>query len=332
MAGCATLPTGFERPVTTALPEPYMDRLGQFYEAEMNANPGKSGYDLLGDSLDALVARGLLAEVAEKTLDLQYYIFRGDETSVLILNWVMNSADRGVRVRILVDDLGTMGKDGVMSMLAAHPNIDIRVFNPFFQRSGLRSDLLFVGRAERRMHNKAFIVDNVVAVIGGLNIGNEYFAASDARMFLDLDVLAVGSVVRDISASFDSFWNSEWAYPAEALYGKQVAAGSLDEIRAYLRESAARLVDSPYREAVEESGLYGRILERDFSLVWAKGDFYFDRPEKIGAALDDKTYNVGPEVRHLFEGVEHELVLVTPYFVPREEGTAYLVGLVERGG
>ncbi len=332
LVGCATLPKNFERPVSVALPEPHMNDLGRYVETDAKANPGKSGFHVLVDNFDALVARGMLAQVAEKTLDLQYYIFKNDESGALVLAWVMDAAERGVRVRVLVDDLGTGGKDSNMALLSSHPNIQVRVFNPLSQRSGVRSDLLFdLGRVERRMHNKSFIADNAAAIIGGRNVGNEYYTVPGGRTFLDLDILAVGPVVPEISDSFDVFWNSEFAYPVEALFTGKHEAGELAAVREELNKSRLRLQDSPYQGAVFQSNLYKRIEQRDLKFLWAESEFKYDRPGKISAALDDETDHVAPELRSFFENVHSEFVMVTPYFVPGVSGVAYFDTLRQRG-
>lgn len=332
LAGCAKLPKDFHRPVSLSLPEPHLNELGRHVEADVLANPGKSGFHLLVDNFDALVARGMLAQVAEKTLDLQYYIFKGDEAGFLVLSWVIDAAERGVRVRILVDDLGTAGKDSNMALMSSHPNIQVRVFNPLAQRSGVRTDLLFdLGRVERRMHNKSFIVDNSAAIIGGRNIGNEYYTVPGGRTFFDLDVLTVGPVVQDISASFDAFWNSEQAYPVEALFSGGHGDDDLELMREELERERSALQASSYFKAITNSDLFQRVTSRNLTFLWADSDFLYDRPGKVSASLDDESEHIAPEFRAHFENIESEFVMVSPYFVPTESGVAYLGALREKG-
>jgi len=332
LTGCATLPKNFDRPVSVSLPEPHINELGRHIENDAMAHPGMSGFYVLNSNIEALVARGMLAQVSEKTLDLQYYIFKGDESGALVLSWVLEAAERGVRVRILLDDLGQAAKDSQLVLLSSHPNISVRVFNPFAQRSGLKTDFLFdLGRVERRMHNKSFIADNSAAIIGGRNIGNEYFTVPGARTFLDLDVLTVGPVVKDISTSFDAFWNSEWAYPVEVLHKKSPTPEQFNEAQEWVKEKREGLINSPYREAVINSNLYQNATKREFNFLWASNNYYYDRPEKIGVRKGDKVKLLSTDLRSLFKNVKSEFVIVTPYFVPTESGVEFFTKLRERG-
>ncbi len=163
-----------------------------------------------------------MIDAAEKTLDLQYFIFRGDETGRLLTDALMRAADRGVRVRVLVDDGATVAGDEQIIALDAHPNIEIRIFNPFVYRghSKMRRSIEFMLHASRldyRMHNKLLIVDNAVALIGGRNIGNQYFQMDPDSQFADDDVFAAGPIAMQLSTTFDEYWNSRFAVPAAAL-------------------------------------------------------------------------------------------------------------------
>lgn len=331
LGGCATLPKNFDKPTSVSLPQPHLNKLGQYLQAEAMANPGKSAFHILGNNLDALVARGMLAQVAEKTLDLQYYIFKNDESGALVLSWVMEAANRGVRVRILVDDLGAEGGDSSMALISSHPNVEVRVFNPFSQRSGLRTDFIFdLSRVGRRMHNKSFIADSSAAIIGGRNIGNEYFTVLGDYTFVDIDVLTVGPVVQELADSFDAYWNSEWAYPAE-VFSESSDSQELSILAERLKGKRDMLEDSPYRTAVESSNLYQHVTSRNLDFTWGKAELFFDVPEKIGASLDDDSGHLGPQVRPLIDGVVNELLLVSPYFVPGESGMELFRSLRRKG-
>ena len=166
--------------------------------------------------------RAQMIDAAERTLDLQYFIFRGDETGRLLTDALLRAADRGVRVRVLVDDGATVAGDEQIIALDAHPNIRVRIFNPFAYRghSSMRRTLEFMLHASRldyRMHNKLLVVDNAVALVGGRNIGNQYFQMDPESQFADDDVFAAGPIAVQLSATFDEFWNSPLAVPAAAL-------------------------------------------------------------------------------------------------------------------
>ena len=229
---CATLPPLEGRISTTALTETADTRFGRATAADVAANPGKTGIYPLSKARDAFAARALLAAHAEKSLDVQYYIWHGDRVGYLLFEELLKAAERGVRVRLLLDDINTGGLDPTIAVLDAHPNVEVRLYNPVARR-GVRV-LNFVtdfARVNKRMHNKSFTADNQVSIIGGRNIGNEYFEAGEGVAFIDLDVIAIGPAVRDISNQFDLYWNSPSAYPAASLVGAPGPddAATLDE-------------------------------------------------------------------------------------------------------
>lgn len=214
LAGCATFRIDVERVPSEAWPRPDETTLGRNLAERLAASPGQSGFRLLDSGFDAFAARAALAEAAERTLDLQYYIVREDMTTQLLLYEALRAADRGVRVRLLVDDMYAAGKDFDLATFSAHPNIEARIFNPFLARGplGLSRLFEFIGssaRLNRRMHNKLWIADNAAAIVGGRNLGDEYFGAHvDAHgevNLTDLGVLALGPVVRETSKSFDEY-------------------------------------------------------------------------------------------------------------------------------
>lgn len=206
---CSTLPSLENRELSQALSVSTAKTtpLGKTIVPHANANPGKSGVYSLSEAREAFAARMLLAQAAERTLDIQYYIWRPDQTGTLLFEALHAAADRGVRVRLLLDDINTSGLDRMLSALDSHPLIEVRLFNPFIVRKprivGFVTDFF---RANRRMHNKSFTVDNQVTIIGGRNVGDEYFGATDNSLFEDLDVLAVGPVVDEVSQDFDRYW------------------------------------------------------------------------------------------------------------------------------
>ena len=183
----------------------------------VKANPDKSGFHLK-EGIDAYAARLLLVNAAQKSIDVQYYIWHDDLTGKVLHNRLLDAADRGVRVRLLLDDMDTAGKDDMLHIIDAHPNIEIRLYNPFAGRDSRMGDYITdTSRINRRMHNKTLTVDNQATIFGGRNIGDEYFEAAERVGFSDLDALAIGPVVDEISDQFDLYWNSQWVYPLAAF-------------------------------------------------------------------------------------------------------------------
>ena len=220
VTGCATLPPPKDRVETTALTDTADTRLGRAVALRVAANPSKTGIHAMPDPRDAFAARVLLAREAEKSLDAQYFIWNGDEVGYLLFQALWQAAERGVRVRLLLDDLNTKGLDSTLAALDAHPNIEVRLYNPVVIRDNRVFNFLTdFTRVNRRMHNKSFTADNQATIVGGRNIADEYFGAGDGITFADLDVLAVGPAVSEVSREFDVYWNSASAYPASGFVG-----------------------------------------------------------------------------------------------------------------
>jgi putative cardiolipin synthase len=231
IAGCA-LPPLKGRTLTSALRDTDTTRLGRGIASELSAHPGKTGIYPLPVAQDAFAARGLLAGAAERSLDVQYYIWHGDNTGYLLFEALWRAAERGVRVRLLLDDNSTAGLDATIAALDAHENIEVRLYNPLVHRTARWTNYVTdFRRVNRRMHNKSLTVDNQVTVVGGRNIGDEYFAAGHGVAFADLDVIAVGPIVDEVSKSFDLYWSSPSAYPARSLQG-QAAPGAAERLEA----------------------------------------------------------------------------------------------------
>src|SRR5215467_2648513 len=208
LVGCASLPKNVERTPSTAFTDTTDTRLAHGLAAGVAANPGKTGVYPLPQGRDAFAARLLLVRAAERSLDLQYYIWHPDTSGSLLSKELWDAAERGVRVRLLLDDANTKGLDEAIAALDAHPNIEVRLFNPFASRSFRAGDFAAdFSRVNRRMHNKSFTADNQASIVGGRNVGDEYFGAGHEVVFTDLDVLAIGPVVREVSREFDLYWN-----------------------------------------------------------------------------------------------------------------------------
>jgi putative cardiolipin synthase len=338
LSSCATKPpaSAFDHPVTHALPVSESTALAQALASLEKAHPGQSGFRVLPSGAEALQMRVALARAATKTLDIQYYIANEDTTGKLLLAAALYAADQGVRVRMLVDDLNFKDIDSVMAALNSHPSIEVRVFNPFGSaRQGMfkRTKNLFtqLDHFTRRMHNKAMIADNQAAIVGGRNLGDEYFSASPTLQFRDLDVLAAGPIVHDISASFDTFWNSDEAYPLRVLNKQHFTTKALDamrdELRAHWRANAG-----PYQaKPLNATPLAAQIAQQQLGLTWAPAELSVDSPRKIAAPTDDYTSPPMQRLAELMKGAQHEFLIVSPYFVPHDAGVKALGVLTQRG-
>jgi len=225
LAGCGSLPKRTAETVQVEQGNPKETFLGTLLAPSLAEHPGMSGVYTLERGVDAFAARMVLARVAEHSLDVQYYIWHADASGKLLAEELIRAADRGVRVRVLLDDIGTAAADMSLLALDSHTNIEVRLFNPVSNRRFRKLSSLFeFGRINRRMHNKVFTVDHQVTIIGGRNIGDEYFGAHAGLDFADLDALAVGSVVTAAATSFDLYWRSPFSIPITSLTRKQASA------------------------------------------------------------------------------------------------------------
>ena len=231
LSNCASLPENTDRKESYAFTDTQNTTLGKDVQAEIKQGKAENGFVLLGSGLDAFVARAALAEVAERSLDVQYYLYHNDLVGNLFTGFLWQAAERGVRVRILIDDMGMSGRDEGVVALDAHPNIELRIFNPFDREISRSAQMLTgLGSVTRRMHNKSFTIDNVITIVGGRNIGNEYYDADPTLEFADLDVLVIGNVVKEVSDSFDMYWNSALAYPAKTIIKKRPSEEELQQL------------------------------------------------------------------------------------------------------
>jgi putative cardiolipin synthase len=332
IVGCATLPENFEKPESYAYTDTDDTPIGKARRDEINAHPGQSGFLLLGNGLDAFLARTLLAENAERSIDVQYYLYHDDLIGRLFTDLLLKAANRGVRVRVLVDDMDREGRGLGAAVADSHPNMEVRLFNPFSRKtSRITQFVTRAGSVTRRMHNKSFTVDNQVTILGGRNIGDEYFEADPDLSFSDLDVLAIGPVVKEVSASFDKYWNDELAYPAIALRGKAPTPQEIEQKHQQLEAFIAQQTDSAYLQSLRNSDLASKIRQGQVRYHWGEADVIYDQPEKLQHDFDKTQYHLAPKLKPYFEGVTQELIIFTPYFVPGKSGVAVLRRLCERG-
>ena len=331
LTGCS-LPAIKETPESVYLPhhEAASTRLGRSITPVVAQHPELSGFYPLNHSLDAFASRMLLIAAADKTLDVQYYIWRRDLTGLLLLQALYEAAERGVRVRLLLDDNGTSGLDDILTNLNNHPNIQVKLFNPFTNRQVKISRFLWDFRlANRRMHNKSIIADNSAAIVGGRNIGNEYFGADDGFLFNDLDVLAIGAVINETSADFDRYWNFQLSYPVN-----QIIDSDSEALSGQLSDDLKKITTNPasqhYMKAVENSALVKKLINQEEFLYWSKIELVSDDPEKITNSSIPKQYLLF-QMNNIIGHPRHRLDIASPYFVPGKKGLKHLTELRQQG-
>lgn len=333
VSGCASLPTDVQRTESFAFEETSETKLGLQAQPLVKQHPGQSGFYALKEGIDAFAARVLMVEAAQKSIDLQYYIWHDDLTGKVLHDRLLNAADRGVRVRMLLDDLDTAGKDEMLHIINAHPNIEIRLYNPFANRDKRAGDFITdTSRVNHRMHNKTITVDNQATVFGGRNIGDEYFDAAERVGFSDLDALAIGPVVNEISDQFDLYWNSKWVYPLAAFKPEEPV--TKEQIADFRKQSDAYLEEargSQYSAAIRALDIVKESNLSDFEFTWGKWVLVYDQPSKVEAKEVKAETHLAPQLKKAFDAAHQDVIIVSPYFVPGSNFTEYLVSLVDRG-
>lgn len=340
LSGCATMPPGSDFPkiASTALAHPDQTRLGHQFDDAGRAHGGNSGFRIIPAGADGFLMRMQMINTAERTLDLQYFIFRGDETGQLLTGAVLRAADRGVRVRVLIDDGETMSGDEQITKLAAHPSVEIRIFNPFAYRGHIMlfraTEFMFnASRLDYRMHNKLLVVDNAIALIGGRNVGDQYFQIDPESQFADDDVFVAGPIAQKLSSSFDEFWNSTLSIPVEALTGGQSFHAALKEQRVALKEKSREIKATgvDYVKRVASGEPYDGIISGHLPLIWAHAQLIYDSPDKkkvergemVGKLMHRAVFNAALLVKS-------ELLMITPYLIPGKEGMQLFTDLRRR--
>lgn len=331
LAGCATLPERVSPAPSSAFADTCNTRLGRSLCPAADAHAGLTAFHALPDGREAFAARYLLARAAERSIDVQYYIWHADTSGSLLAHALWEAAERGVRVRMLLDDANTGGLDPLLATLNAHPKIEVRLFNPFANRSWRAGDYVAdFRRVNRRMHNKSFTVDNQAVVIGGRNIGDEYLGAESAVAFTDLDIIAAGTVVREVSRTFDAYWNSASAYPVASLLPPPS-----DVLRAQVRDAWTVARGAPqaswYLDAVRQQPVVEELLAGTLSVEWVSARLLADDPAKVERPPEDTALHMLPRLEAALGRPANELLLVSPYFVPGREGSNTLLAIAARG-
>ncbi len=326
--GCATYDANYPRSASTAFPEYRATTLGRLFEPAEAEHPGESGVLYMRYGSKALVARLALADLAERSLDLQYFIWDADISGHLLADRVIRAADRGVRVRVLLDDLSIVERDTAIAQLSAHPNIEVRAFNPFRGRGNRWGDFFTdPSRVNRRSHNKLMVADNAIAIVGGRNISDHYFGVHGEANFRDLDTVTVGPVVRDASRVFDDFWNSAYAVPYAAFVDTPPTRADADAAIAEMRAKMAS-EQLPYPIDEEVDALTAEMQDVRASLIWAPVVVLYDPPEK---AEDKASHNIFSVLEALVSNAQKEVLIENAYFVPRDHGVELTAALHARG-
>lgn len=317
VAACSSAPPKVDKVASVALPHTGSTLLGKPAEALSHEHPGLSGHVVLNTGRQAFSARVALAGSAERSLDVQYYIWNSDRTGRVLAQQVLAAADRGVRVRLLLDDYGLGNKDRKITALNLHDNIEVRVYNPF--NAGYRSGLskwasfaLGFSRLNHRMHSKTFIVDDSIAITGGRNIGDEYFDANTTMNLRDRDMLSMGPVVTEISSQFDVMWNSEWAIPISALSKHKVSTEELKQD--YQQLEAAIQEDEilyPLPLAPDERGRLVQSFLQE--AIWAPTKFVYNPPAITSGDEADGAV-VGEKLVQLLSVARSEVLVESAYF------------------
>ncbi len=323
LAGCVSLPKHVRKYTTESLAHPETTSLGKIARHHSRGK-NLSGIRLLTSGDEALASLVALADRAERTLDIQYYLIHEDDSSRLLLHHLRLAAERGVRVRLLVDDLNTAGEDRRFMHLGAHENVEVRVFNPFpggrfAMWTRFVASASDIPRINHRMHNKLFVADNSIAITGGRNIGDQYFTRDPHSNFIDIDVVATGMIVPQLSATFDEFWNSKYAYPIASVASPVDAEG----VPKALEESTI---------AGDASWLARELDAGDLQLDWVPATVLADGPAKIASdVVPNVEVTIANNIAALMRSAKQEVIVISPYFVPGDDGVALMRELVGRG-
>lgn len=322
VSGCATVPLDRPKPYSESIVDNMNTQFGVLVTDWDQINNGASGFYPLVQGMDALGVRLGMADKAEESIDLQYFLMKDDSAGAVLSTALLRAAERGVRIRFLLDDVFTKAPDSKLLALNEHPNIQVRLFNPI-SRKGLFW-LNFAGqfqRANRRMHNKSFTVDNAISVVGGRNIADEYFQLKTDAVFADFDILTFGPVVKQISRSFDDFWNHDLAIPIEYLkYTKKDSPSQSPTL-----ESSERI----YRQALD-SDLLKELETGERKLFVADARVIADDPEKLQNAVGSEHMKLAIEIGALVSNAESELIFISPYYIPGKEGIRFIKNIVDK--
>lgn len=316
--------------------DPYQTPIAKKYELELMTHPDTSGASLIEDGLSAFVIRAALARMATKTIDLQTYIYNNDLPSRVLIDELKNAADRGVKVRILIDDYGTNSNIADVILLNQHPNIEVKIFNALGNRARLLyypQMLLDFNRLNSRMHNKLFIIDNIALVTGGRNIGSNYFMPETTSTFSDTDVLFLGAITKSATKSFNEYWNYHLAIPASVI-PKACSKRALQRMECQFQKIM--------KARAENARKYNKIISmaiheyehKSFDFCWGRGRFIADPATKVGMSkIKKKNYHgeIILALNKLWRKTKTCAYVSAAYFVPGRGGVKTILGEEKSG-
>jgi putative cardiolipin synthase len=318
LSGCAALPPQSGRPDEPAFAEPGLTESGRHVGELLQQHRGQAGLLILDTGRQAFLHRAALIEAAERSIDAQYYIWNSDVSGRYLARRLLLAADRGVRVRLLLDDVNVAGRDPVLAALDRHPNIQIRIYNPFATRAGPGKWLGFIAefqRLNRRMHNKTFVVDATFGIVGGRNIGDEYFDMHPQVNHRDRDMLVVGPVVQDVSMNFDAYWNNTWSYPIGMLAHEVAEDHRIGTQLAQARAAAGDTTGLELAPALDASMGRAHVRESLAQLTWAPAELVFDLPAEDVDAVADEPRQTAQALRALVDRSRSEVLIESAYFI-----------------
>jgi putative cardiolipin synthase len=334
LGACSSLPSDIERTPSAAVDVSDRTTLGRLALAQAGAHHGLSGFSLQEFGRDAFLHRAALIEAAEYSIDAQYYIWNSDVSGRYLARRLLLAADRGVRVRLLLDDFNVAGRDQVFAALASHPQIEIRIYNPFATREGPGKLLEAIGdfeRINRRMHNKTFVVDGAFGIVGGRNIGDEYFGLNPEVNFLDRDMLAVGPIVGNVSSNFDRYWNSSAAYPVEALVGTAWKPAKIEQAMAAARTMAKDTGGLDCIPAQTKSAAHDEVAGWLPTLEWAGAELVFSDPVQEELPDTDQPARTATRLGALIASSRESALMESAYFILAEHHLEHIRQLTDRG-
>ncbi|WP_257223939.1 MULTISPECIES: phospholipase D family protein [unclassified Acinetobacter] len=328
LSACSTLPKQQTQPVEYAFNTPTDDTsLAKIVLPLREQNPNLTGYHVLYDPLEALAARIELINKAEKSLDLQYYIWDNDKIGALALHAMIKAADRGVKIRLLVDDNNAKKMEGIYMALDQHANIDVKLYNPYRFRHFRPVDMVLdLKRINRRMHNKSFIADNQIALIGGRNMSNQYYNVSDNYQFSDVDVMLVGAASDEIIHSFDEYWNDDYAFPVRQLVNPRHYSLRFDSLKRQLDDYNQEATVVNYLDLANRSHAFDDWLNNKIQFDWVKAEVVKDSPSKIKSKAK-KEEHLNFQLLNRLDKPEQSVDIVSAYFVPEKKGAERLKNL-----
>ena len=330
VSGCVSAPFDYPRESSTSISPAEDTSLRETVISWTAENEGPSGFYPLVAGRDAFGARLRLIELAEKSIDVQYFLMKGDTAGQEFAGGLLRAADRGVRVRFLLDDIFTTIEDEELELLDAHPNIELRLFNPVARRGvELINFIINFKRANRRMHNKSFTVDNQITIVGGRNIADEYFELHPEGEFLDLDVIGMGPVAAEVSKVFDRFWNSSRSVPMEA-FASTFTAEDLVQARKAISDADNSGGEKAYADAVN-SELVSELIDQRHLFFSANAEVITDEPDKLTTGVSVEQMKLVRRLQEVLVEASSEVIVFTPYFVPGKNGVEFWRSIVDNG-